>query len=81
MAAKTLPKAPPHGRSDRLTELEIQLAHATRLVEDLNDVVARQSLSIDRLERRVVLLMQRAAEQEADGLSGTLATDQKPPHW
>jgi SlyX protein len=65
----------------RLTDLETLAAHQSRLVEDLNEIVTRQTAEIDRLTRRVTLLLQRAAEQEADQLLGNLAADQKPPHY
>ncbi|MEM8851622.1 MAG: SlyX family protein [Pseudomonadota bacterium] len=63
-----------------MTDLEERIAHLTRTVEDLSDVVARQAGEIEVLERRVGLLMQRAAEAEADGGTVPLA-DQRPPHW
>lgn len=65
---------------DRLHRAEEQIAHLTRMVDDLSDVVARQAREIDRLSRRVGLLMEREAEREATGNSIPLA-DQKPPHW
>jgi SlyX protein len=62
------------------TALEEKIAHLTRTVEDLSDVVARQQKVIDRLERRLGILMEREAEREADGGSIPIA-DQRPPHW
>lgn len=62
------------------TAIEERVAHLMRAVEDLSDVVARQSREIDRLSARVGLLMEREAEREAaDG--GPPLADQKPPHW
>ena len=66
---------------DRITRLEETLAHQGTLVEELNEVVTGQATEIDLLNRRVSMLMQRAAEQEADNLSGAPLADQKPPHW
>ncbi len=67
---------------DRLTALEEALAHQTAVVEDLSEVVHRQAVQIDRLDRRVALLMQRAAQAEADETPGTVPlADQKPPHY
>lgn len=63
-----------------MTDLEERIAHLTRMVEDLSDVVARQAGEIEVLERRVAMLMQRAAEAEAAGGTVPLA-DQRPPHW
>lgn len=66
---------------DKLQPLEEGLAHLTRMVEDLSDVVARQEREITRLQARIGMLMEREAEREvADGSSIPLA-DQRPPHW
>lgn len=67
--------------TDRITDLEEQLAHLSRNVDDLSEVVARQALEIDLLSRRLGLLMEREAEREvAEGGTIPLA-DQRPPHW
>ncbi|WP_323041795.1 SlyX family protein [Gemmobacter sp.] len=66
---------------DRLTQLETLVAHLTRTVEDLSDVVARQSREVDVLKRRVGLLMEREAERESDGSGSIPLADQRPPHW
>ena len=58
------------------TALEEQIAHLTRTVEDLSDVVARQEREIAQLQARVGMLVAR----EADGGTVPLA-DQRPPHW
>jgi len=65
----------------RITRLEEALAHHEAVVEDLHQIVRRQQEEIDRLTRRVTMLMQRAAEQEAEATSGIPLADQKPPHW
>ena len=62
------------------TSLEERIAHLARAVDDLSDVVTRQAAEIDRLTRRVTMLMEREAERETDG--GSLALgDERPPHW
>lgn len=66
---------------DRITRLEETLAHQSALLEELNEVVTGQATEVDLLNRRVAMLMQRAAEQEADNSSGAPLADQKPPHW
>jgi SlyX protein len=63
-----------------LTRLEEQIAHLTRVTDDLSEVVARQEREIARLSRLVGLLAEREAEREATGGAIPLA-DQKPPHW
>ena len=60
-------------------DLEEKVAHLIRAVEDLSDVVARQASEIAGLERRVRLLMERAAEEEA--LREAPEANVRPPHW
>ncbi|UWQ17672.1 SlyX family protein [Jannaschia sp. M317] len=64
-----------------MQQLEERIAHLTRAVEDLSDVVARQSDEIALLERRVRMLMERAAEAELDAGGTAALADQRPPHW
>ena len=64
---------------DRIEKLEERVAHLIGAVEDLSDVVARQSREIDALERRVRLLLERAAEEEA--LREAPEANVRPPHW
>lgn len=66
---------------DRQIELEMQLAHLARAVEDLSDVVTRQSREIQILNRRVGMLIEREAEREAEGGASIPLADQRPPHW
>ena len=67
-------------KNEHALRLEEAMAHLTRVVEDLSEVVARQEREIARLGRRVGLLMEREAEREAEGGTIPLA-DQRPPHW
>lgn len=66
---------------NRIIRLEEHLANQSSVVDDLNIIVTKQRDEIDLLTRRVEMLMQRAAEQEASELSATQIADQKPPHW
>jgi SlyX protein len=65
---------------DRIEDLEERIAHLTRAVEDLSDVVARQTGEIDRLTRLVGLLAEREAEREA-GAGDAPPANVRPPHW
>lgn len=60
---------------------EEALAHLTRTVEELSEVVARQAREIAVLNRRVGILLEREAEREADGANSIPLADQRPPHW
>lgn len=62
-----------------MTELEEQIAHLQRMVDDLSEVVARQDQDIVRLTRRVSQLMERERAREAEG-SVTIG-DKPPPHY
>jgi SlyX protein len=66
---------------DRITRLEEQVAHLTRVTEDLSDVIARQEAEITRLMRRQSMLMEREAERELHEGGTVPLADQKPPHW
>jgi SlyX protein len=58
-----------------LTRLEERIAHLTRTVDDLSDVIARQDRTIAALVARVAHLSERdAAREPAD-------PNQRPPHW
>ena len=60
--------------------LEEQIAHLTRTVEELSDVVAKQDAEVRRLTGIVDLLAQRARDREADG-GGVILGDERPPHY
>ncbi|MEM7074840.1 MAG: SlyX family protein [Pseudomonadota bacterium] len=64
-----------------MKQLEEQIAHLTRTVEDLSDVVARQDAAIAMLNRRVQLLMEREAERESNEDAQVVVADISPPHW
>ena len=62
-------------------EIEEQLAHLERVVDELNDVVARQAEEIAVMTRRVAMLMEREAMREADGSGGVVIGNERPPHF
>jgi SlyX protein len=64
---------------DRIDQLEERIAHLMRAVEDLSDVLARQTRELDRVLRLTQLLVEREAEREAMG--GSPEANVKPPHW
>lgn len=64
-----------------MQHLEEQIAHLTRSVEEMSDVIARQQREIDVLTRRVAMLMQREAERQQDGGGGVVIGDERPPHY
>ena len=64
-----------------MEKLEEHIAHLTRTVDELSDVVARQETEIATLTRRVEMLMRREAERESDGSGGVVMGDERPPHY
>ena len=68
-------------QKERIIEIEIKLTEALRLSEELSDVVAQQANRLDVAERRIQLLMERAAQDEANSASGISINDTPPPHW
>lgn len=64
-----------------MEKLETQIAHLTRTIEELSDVIARQDKEIDLLKSRVQMLMEREASREAEGSGGAFFADERPPHY
>ncbi len=64
-----------------LTDLEETIAHLSRTVEELSDVVARHDRMLDQVNHRVEMLMNREAERELETGGSVPLADQKPPHW
>jgi SlyX protein len=63
------------------THLEEQIAHLTRSVEELSDIVARQETELALVTRRLAMLMEREAGRELDAGGSVPLADQRPPHW
>ncbi len=63
------------------TTLEEQIAHLTRTVEELSDIVARQETELAQVTRRLAMLMEREATRELDAGGTVPLADQRPPHW
>ena len=64
-----------------MQHIEEQIAHLTRTVEELNQIVTRQQDDIDKLLRRVRMLMEREAARESEGTGGAVFGDERPPHY
>jgi SlyX protein len=65
----------------RLMSVEEEVAHLTKTVDELSDIIARQETTLDAFTRRVEMLMQREAGRESDGAGSIALADQRPPHW
>jgi SlyX protein len=65
----------------RITDLEISLAHLQRQYDLLNEVVTEQTSRLDRAVKRI-----KTWEQNLDRLKNAVETDsapldEKPPHY
>ena len=64
----------------RMDELETRLAFQDDTIQTLNDVVSRQELELERLQRALELLARRQADLAAS-MPGEAEDDQPPPHY
>lgn len=64
-----------------ITHLEEQIAHLTRTVDDLSDIVNRQENELAVVTRRLAMLMEREAGREMDAGGSVPLADQRPPHY
>lgn len=61
--------------------LEEQIAHLTKTVDELSDVVAAQDTELRRLSQIMDLLVQRDRARDSDGGGGVILGDERPPHY
>ncbi len=64
-----------------MTNLEEKIAHLTKTVDELSDIVARQEADLATALLRIDMLMQREAGREMDSGGSIPLVDQRPPHW
>lgn len=64
-----------------ITHLEEQIAHLSRTVEELSDIVARQEKELSLMTRRMQMVIEREAQREVDEGGTIPLADQRPPHW
>ena len=65
----------------RVTELEIQLAHTQRVVEQLNEVVTEQPKQLDRVMRSVTRFEEKLDDFKYKIEEKRDLLDEKPPHY
>lgn len=64
----------------RLTDLEIRLAHHERMAEEMSEVIFEQGRIIDRLTLQLRGMRDRLSEVEAGG-GRSPQDDRPPPHY
>ena len=67
------------GPEERLVELEIQIAHQSRTIEELSGEMARQGAELDRLRKTMKALAERFLALEEVATPRPEIT--KPPHY
>jgi SlyX protein len=70
----------PTDMQERLTDIEIRVAHMDQALSELSDFVYEQQKLIQRLEQNCKELRQRV-DGAADGATANSASDEKPPHY
>lgn len=65
---------------DRIVGLEIKMAHAERIIEDLSEGIYRQQLQIEKLEQTLQLMSKKLQSNLSDELEIGPANE-KPPHY
>jgi SlyX protein len=66
---------------DRLTEIEIKIAHVEHSMNELNDVLLRQQTYIDKLERGFEQLNERLQVEAGMQPDDSTPEADKPPHY
>jgi SlyX protein len=66
--------------SDRLTEIEIKIAHVEDSITQLSDVLYEQRGLLDQLQQGLHQLREKVAVDGGGGGS-TDSQDEKPPHY
>ncbi|MEQ5868918.1 SlyX family protein [Sagittula sp. NFXS13] len=67
--------------SDRTQEMEEQVAHLYKTVEELSDVIAKQDMELRALTQRVDLLVRREADRQSEAPGAAIFGDERPPHY
>ena len=66
---------------ERLQASEERIAHLTRAMEDMSDMLREQGRQIDRMQAQLAALMAREAEREMESGGAVTLGDERPPHW
>lgn len=66
---------------DRIIALEEQVAHLTKTVDELSDIIARHEGVVEVTTRRLGMLMNAEAARQSESEGSIAMVDQRPPHW
>lgn len=65
---------------ERITELELRFMHQEKTIQELNETVCRQELTIERMERELALLRNQLMALSPLA-AGEMDPDETPPHY
>ena len=65
---------------NRITELETKIAYQEHTIQELNDVIYRQQLQIDKVEIMCQHLMDRI-QALSESAGGDQPANERPPHY
>ncbi|HEX7674111.1 MAG TPA: SlyX family protein [Bdellovibrio sp.] len=63
----------------RLTDIEIKVAHQDHVIEELHQVIYEQQKTIDKLQSTLTIISKRIQEALGDGTE--IRGHEKPPHY
>lgn len=67
-------------KEERFIDLETRIAYQENLIQELNDVVTKQQMTIDQMERTLSVLVARVRDL-MEGMGEGTVIDEKPPHY
>jgi len=66
--------------NERITNIEIQLMHHENTIQQLNDVITRQQLDIDKMQRDIMLITKHLQSLTTSDIR-TSEEEEPPPHY
>jgi SlyX protein len=64
----------------RITELEIRFMHQEQTINELNEIVCRQELTLERLERELAVLREQL-KNASSSINRLPEEEEPPPHY
>jgi SlyX protein len=64
----------------RIKELELGYMHQEKTIEELNQIVCQQELSVEQLKREIIILKEQF-RQVSPAISRDFDQEKPPPHY
>ena len=65
---------------EQITDLEIRFMHQERTIQELNDIVCRQEVALERLEQEMRQIREQM-QQSLPSMNRTEEEEEPPPHY